>query len=216
VDADALAALKPDLVLANLSVPGMERNIAALETRGLPLLVLAPLSLEEIAADVARVGRALGLEKRAGAVAGDIRSLWAASSASETKASGAPSGARPPVRTFIQWWPKPMISPAERCWSNDMLALAGGVNVFAHLPGQSAEVDAAQVRAADPEVILLSWCGVPGGKLDPARVLQNPQLAGVAAVRDGRVYALEEALVGRPGPRVVQGVSRMMELLGTP
>ena len=206
VDAQAIAALKPDLVLANLSVPGMERNIAALAERSLPMMVLAPLSLGEIAGDVERVGHALGLDARAQILAESIRTAQGVGQ----KAPGTPA------RVFIQWWPRPMISPARNCWSNDMLGLAGGANVFAHLPGQSAEVDAAQVRAADPEVILLSWCGVPGGKLDPARVLRNPELAGVAAVRSGRVYTLEEALVGRPGPRVVRGVARMAELLGHP
>ena len=36
VDLDALAALKPDLVLASLTVPGMERNVAGLERLGIP------------------------------------------------------------------------------------------------------------------------------------------------------------------------------------
>jgi len=205
VDAEALAALKPDLVLASLSVPGMERNIAALEGRGLPLLVLAPLSLTEIAEDLERVGAALGISSRAADAARGLRAELAALQAPET--------ATAPTRVFIQWWPRPMISPTRNCWSNGMLALAGGVNVFAHLPGQSMAVENEQVCAADPEVILLSWCGVPGSKLDPSRVLANPDLAGVAAVRQGRVYALEEALVGRPGPRVVQGVARMAALL---
>ncbi len=41
-DLDRVAALSPDLVLASLSVPGMERNVAGLAARNLPHIVLDP------------------------------------------------------------------------------------------------------------------------------------------------------------------------------
>lgn len=205
VDVEALAALQPDLVLASLSVPGMERNVAALDALGVPMLVLAPTCLADIRADVLRVGRALSREPDAARVVAAMDERLAA-------LRGA-AGERPPVRVLLQWWPKPIFTPAAHCWSNEMIAAAGGVNVFADLPGQSAEVTAGQVAAADPEAIFLCWCGVPQAKLNPQRVLREPALAGVSAVRTGRVYPLDEALVGRPGPRVVEGTARMAEAL---
>src|SRR5690625_4442430 len=48
IDMDKVAALKPDIVLASLSVPGMEKNIAALEEKQLPYIILNPNALEEI------------------------------------------------------------------------------------------------------------------------------------------------------------------------
>src|SRR5690625_7523050 len=57
-----VAALKPDIVLASLSVPGMEKNIAALEEKQLPYIILNPNALEEIAEDIREVGKALNLE----------------------------------------------------------------------------------------------------------------------------------------------------------
>jgi len=205
VDMEALAALKPDLVLASLTVPGMERNIAALDALGLPMLVTAPQSLEGIQEDLLRVGAAIGREQAAReAVARMERSLSALE-------AGRPAG--PPVRVLLQWWHQPIFTPGEACWSNALIERAGGVNVFRGLPGQSAQVTPEAVAEADPEVIFLSWCGVPREKLNPRRVLRRADLASVTAVREGRVYALDEALVGRPGPRVVQGIARMAELL---
>src|SRR5699024_11263470 len=66
IDMDKVEALKPDIVLASLSVPGMEKNIEALDERGLPYIILNPNSLDEIADDIERVGTALG-EKDLGA-----------------------------------------------------------------------------------------------------------------------------------------------------
>lgn len=205
VDMAALAALKPQLVLASLSVPGMERNVAALESLGLPYLVLAPRNLAEIRADMERVGRALGREAAAAQALARLDEEL-------ERLRGADEGGEP-VRVYLEWWPKPMFSPGRACWSNELIALAGGVNVFESMDAQSAEVEPAQVAAADPEVIFISWCGVPTHKLNPERVLNRPGLEGVSAVRNKRVYAVDEALLGRPGPRVLEGAARMAEKL---
>lgn len=205
VDLAALAALKPDLVLASLSVPGMERNVAGLDALGLPMRVLAPQTLADIRADVLRVGAALDCTARAEAVVAEMDAGLAAL---------APEGTRtPPVRVFLEWWHQPMFTPGAACWTNELIARAGGVNVFADLPGQSAQVEAPAVVAADPEVIFLSWCGVPADRLNPERVTRRADLAGVSAVRAGHVYPVDEALLGRPGPRVVQGAAAMARMI---
>ncbi len=205
VDVEALAALRPDLVLASLTVPGMERNVTALERLGIPYLVLAPRNLAEIRREVERVGEALGREEAA-------RGLLAAMD-ERLAAFREGLGEREPVRVFLQWWHHPMFSPGGRCWSTELIELAGGVNVFRDLPVQSAEVSAADVVAADPEVIFLSWCGVPPAKLNPKRVLARAELAEVSAIRNRHVYPLDESLLGRPGPRVVEGIAQMAEKL---
>lgn len=201
VDMERLAALEPDLVLASLTVPGMERNIAALERSGVPYLVLAPLNLEEICRDVDRVGRALGRQAQAREVVAGMRaSIAHLQDARDTKS---------PVPVYLEWWPKPMFTPGAGCWSNELIELAGGVNVFRHIPRQSAEIATSELVAADPRIIFVSWCGVPFEKLDPKRVLNRPGLQGVRAVQERRVYPIDEAFLGRPGPRVIEGIRAM-------
>ena len=90
-----------------------------------------------------------------------------------------------------------------------MIELAGGVNVFRHISRQSAEIAPSDLVAADPRIIFVSWCGVPHEKLDPKRVLNRPGLEGVRAVKERRVYAIDEAFLGRPGPRVIEGIRAM-------
>lgn len=65
IDLDRVEALQPDLVLASLSVPGMERNVIGLIARGLPHIVLDPYSLAEIWADIQKVGEVCGVPDRA-------------------------------------------------------------------------------------------------------------------------------------------------------
>lgn len=201
VDMEALAALEPDLVLASLTVPGMERNVAALERLGLPYLVHAPQNLAEIRADVERAGTAIGYGEEARRVVENLQRR-----VDELRAA---REGREPVPVYLEWWPNPMFSPGAKCWTNELIELAGGVNVFRHLPVQSGEVAAADLVAADPEVIFLSWCGVPFDKLDPRRVLRRKGLESLRAVRGRRIYPVDESLLGRPGPRVVDGAEAM-------
>ena len=203
VDMERLAALEPDLVLASLTVPGMERNIAALERLNIPYLVLAPRNLEEICRDVERVGKAIGRQSRALEIVQEMGASVARLREARREKS--------PVPVYLEWWPKPMFTPGAACWTNELIELAGGINVFRHLERQSAEIDAADVAAADPRIIFVSWCGVPHEKLDPQRVLNRPGLEGVRAVKERRVYAIDEAFLGRPGPRVIEGIRAMAE-----
>jgi len=205
VDVDAAARLKPDLVLASLSVPGMERNLAGLERLGVPYLVLAPQSVADIRADILRVGAALDRGERARQV---VAGMDAGFAELARQAVG-----RAPVPVYLEWWPKPMFSPGGACWTNELIECAGGRNVFRDRPGQSGEVQVADVVLADPHVIFVAWCGVPLDKLNVQRVLTRPGLEGVSAVRHGRVVALDESLLGRPGPRVVEGARQIAQAL---
>lgn len=49
IDMDQVEKLEPDLVLASLSVPGMERNIEELEKRNIPYVIVPnPKTLAEV------------------------------------------------------------------------------------------------------------------------------------------------------------------------
>jgi len=200
-DLDRIAALAPALVVASLSVPGMERNVTGLRARGIAQIVLAPRSVSDVLSELERVGRALGVEARAAAVIADMREQVAA-----LKREAA---SRKPARVYLEWWPRPMFSPGADCYSNELIALAGGVNVFGGHPGSSLEISAEQLLAADPELCFVSWCGVAAAKLDVRRLTERPGLETLSAARSGRVYPVDERFTGRPGPRMLEGARIM-------
>ncbi|WP_165703556.1 cobalamin-binding protein [Enhygromyxa salina] len=212
-DLDRIAALAPDLVVSSLSVPGMERNVTGLRARGIPQLVLAPRSIADVLAELELLGRALGVEPRAAVVIADMRAQIAALERD--------AGAREPARVYLEWWPRPMFTPGSACYSNELIALAGGVNVFGAQPGSSLEITAEQLIAAQPQLCFVSWCGVALDKLDPRRLIDRPGLEQLDAARRGHVYPLDERFSGRPGPRMLEaarimaaGIQRAHRLVG--
>ncbi len=198
---DRVAELAPDLVVASLTVPGMERVVTGLRARGLAHVVLAPRSIADMLADLVRLGRLLGCEDRAQTVIAELRAEIA------ELERDAPT--TEPARVYLEWWPRPMFSPARACYSNELIRLAGGVNVFGDRPGSSVEISVDDLLAAAPDLCFVSWCGVAADKLDPARLIERPGLESLAAAREGHVYPLDERFSGRPGPRMVQAARIM-------
>ncbi|ADU51524.1 periplasmic binding protein [Thermaerobacter marianensis DSM 12885] len=210
VDMDRVAALKPDLVLASLSVPGMERNVEALRERGLPHLVLNPRRWPEVLASIQEVAEATGCGDRGRAL---VRQLEERAAAVRRQAAALAARRGRPWRLFLEWWPRPLITPGRDSWFTDMAEQVGGQNIFADLERPSGVIDPALVVEREPDVILLCWCGTLQGHMDPRRVAARPGWDRLEAVRRGRIVPLPEALFGRPGPRLVEGLERLAGLL---
>ncbi|MER3483108.1 MAG: cobalamin-binding protein [Meiothermus sp.] len=194
VDLDRVEALRPDLVLASLSVPGMERVVEGLEGRRLPYIVLDPQTLGEVYADIERVARLLDVQQQGQHVVRAMRWMIA-------QARGQlPNWVRPP---------KPVIAAGRQSWVTGMLEALGAENAFAQLDVRSKPLTQEEIEAAQPDLITVSWCGVK--KLRPEVVLGRG--LDVPALRNRQVFALSEAYLGRPGPRLAEGVRRLADLL---
>lgn len=206
VDMEAVEALEPDLVLASLSVPGMEKNVQALEERGLPHMVLDPRGIEDIYADIVTVGEAVGREEEA-------LSLVRAMRAEISELKGINAGRRRAARIYVEWWPKPAISPGRETWTTEMIEIAGGTNIFDDLPAPSGPVQYSDVVSRDPEIILLCWCGIHRSEIDPASLDSREGWSRINAVARKRIHVVEEGWYGRPGPRIVQGIRQVARLV---
>ncbi|WP_339095914.1 helical backbone metal receptor [Deinococcus sp. VB343] len=193
IDVQALQEAAPDLVLASLSVPGQDRVVAQVQAAGLPTLVLDPVTLPQVMADIWLVGERLGVPERAEAVVrafqDELRDLR-------------PTLPRPP-RVVVEWWPRPIIAATRDSWVTDLLSELGAVNAFAQRPGRSTPLTLQEVRDAQPDLIVCSWCGAK--KLRP-EVIEARGL-GVPVV------AIHESGLGRPGPRLIEGARQLSEAL---
>lgn len=208
IDVDAVAALEPDLVLASDTVPGHEQVIAALEARGLPHLVLAPESLEDVFADIRELGRALLADAAAERLALAMTQTLMPPTNDTAQVS---QGERPSI--LIQWWPKPVIAPGGRSWATDLIQAAGGRNPIGAEPVKSRPLTDDEVATLNPDAIVISWCGVSPERYRPDVVLGNENWSSVEAVVHDRVFCVPEAFLGRPGPRLLDGFHALRSIV---
>ncbi|MFC2947924.1 cobalamin-binding protein [Virgibacillus sediminis] len=206
IDMEKVAALEPDLVLASLSVPGMEKNIEELERLGLPHIILHPNSLEEIAADIRRTADALGCPQHGADKAEEFLQeidCYRRKSANFTE--------RP--RIYWEWWPKPVFTPGAVNWLTEISELAGAENIFATENKASVQTDWEDVRKRDPEHICMVWVGVKEEKMNPELVIKRPGWQEMQAVKDGKIHVLEESLYCRPSPRLLEGLRKLVQVI---
>ncbi len=197
-DGDAIAKLRPDLVVTSSHL--QKAIVADLVERDLAVLALNPTSLEEVFRDIVLLGVLVGADARGHALVAHMRAQV------DDVVTRARALTRRP-RVYLEEWGKPLI-PAG-WWLAEFIELAGGVNALPQVDSRrhSSErrIDLAAIADADPELILVSW---PGVRSDTPRrrALERPEWREVAAVRSGHVYTLDDRLLHRPGPRVIEGL----------
>lgn len=203
VDVSRVTSLKPDLVLSSLTVPGHERVIAALESAKLPLLVVDPTSLEDVYVDIERIAEALGVGARGRKLTGQMRDQ--ASATAQESLSG--------LSILVEWWPKPVIVPGKFSWVSDMIAAVGASNPWSNRDCKSTPLTDEEVLAAAPDAIVLSWCGVQPDKVRPDIVHKRAAWRHLPALTNDRIYRIPEAWMGRPGPRLIDGMRALREIV---
>jgi len=206
IDMARVAALEPDLILASLSVPGMERNIPPLERLGVPFLVLDPKSLDEVFRDIEMVGEATGVPETTLRLSASLQGRI------EAVRARAQESARRPI-LYWEWWPKPLISPGRQSWIVQMSELAAADLLFKEVEAASFVVQESQVLERDPDHVILCWCGTLQKTMDVAKVAGRPGWDRLRAVQAGRVHCFPEELYGRPGPRLVEGLERLARVV---
>jgi len=185
---DKILALAPDLVLA---FSDLQADIVAeLAKAGVAVHLFNQRDLAGIYAMIRTVGALIGESDKAERLARSLETRVA-------EVAGAARGARP--RVYFEEWNDPMISAIG--WVSELIEIAGGEDVFAHLRGAAAAKDrivtSADVVAARPDVILASWCG---RKVVPRQIIERPGWESLPAVASGRIVEIKSPIILQPGP----------------
>jgi iron complex transport system substrate-binding protein len=206
VDIEKIKALHPDLVIASLSVPGMEKNIERLKQENLPFIVLNPKTLRDIAQDLIRLGDALGLQTKAEKTARRFTDQI------DRLKARIPGKEKPP-RLYWEWWPKPVFTPGRRNWLTEVSELVGAVNIFSDIDKESVQTDWETVRDKKPDYVLAVWTGVPLKRIKKEMIQSRPPWQGTPLCKEQNIFLLDEGWYCRPSPRILTGLYHLAHLL---
>jgi iron complex transport system substrate-binding protein len=203
---EQIVALKPDLIFAAGITP--PETLKKLEDLKLTVVVVGAeqTSFDSIFADIALVGRATGQAEPAAQVTTAMQDQLAALKAKLATAKEKP----------LVYWELDATDPAKPYsvgpgnFVGEMIALAGGTNVFEKAESPFPQVSAEQVVAANPDVIILSDAAYG---ITIESVLKRPGWQVIAAVKQQRVAPIDDNLVSRPGPRIVAGLEATARII---
>jgi len=201
---DKILELRPDLVLgfSNLQAQVAQDLIRA----GVNVLVFNQRSVPEIFEMILMVSRIVCAERAGSALVDKLRDELRLIEESARKFPRRP-------RVFFEEWMDPLISGIR--WVDELIEIAGGQPVFPELREQHSAkgrvVEPAAVIAADPEVIVASWCG---RKVSKEQIRAREGWQNIAAVRDGHIYEVKSTYILQPGPAALtEGVRQLHAIL---
>jgi len=214
VDPQILEELQPTHIITQsqcevcaVSLKDVEQAVCELTTSHPMIVSLEPNSLGDVWTDIQRVGDALGESDRAQQLVDKLesrmdeviqRTHWLATN---------------PTVACIEWI-EPLMAAGN--WMPELVAMAGGVNLFGESGKHSPWMTWEELVSKDPDILFVSPCG-----FDVARTLEEmnllaskPEWKSISAVRSGRVFVADgNQYFHRPGPRLAESLEILAEII---
>ncbi len=188
VNAEQVLSVKPDLVLmASYNSPGV---VAQIEQTGAPVFEFANFnSIRDIEANIALVGRLVGQQPRADRVVQAMKKQLGVISHDVAQQH----------RVTVLDYSSYGYAAGKNTTVDSIIRHAGGINAASNISGWKMITDEEIVKM-NPQVII----DARGDSL--AKIIHNPALASVAAIKNHRVYYVNGAELSAVSQYIVRGV----------
>jgi iron complex transport system substrate-binding protein len=198
---EAIVSLNPDLVIAGgINPPEL---VASLESLGLTVYFLSnPNTMEELYTNIEIIGSMTGKESAARDL---ITSLDDRTKVVDTALAGVTE--KPVVYYELDSTP---YTAGPGTFVDLLIARAGGTNFGASMDSAWAQVSLEQLILANPAIIVL---GDSAYGETAETLAARPGWGALAAVKGQQIFAFDDNLVSRPGPRLVDGLEALARLI---
>jgi iron complex transport system substrate-binding protein len=203
---EQVVSLQPDLVLA-AGIQSQD-DIKKLSDLKLNVLVVgsSKATFDGVMADIQLVGKATGTDAQAQSIVDGMKQKI-----DRIKAIVATATSKPRVYWELDATdPTKPYTPGPGSFVDDIITLAGGQNVAANAKSPYAQINAEEIIAANPDVIILSDAAY-GITVDSVKARGG--WGAINAVKNDKVLPIDDNLVSRPGPRIVDGLEAAARLI---
>ena len=214
IDADLLRDLRPDVIVTQdqcevcgASLADVEAAVCDWTGADVRIVSCRPLGLEDVWTDIRNVGEALGAGEAAERTVADLQARMNA-----IAATAADLPEKPTVATVE--WIDPLMAAGN--WMPELVAMAGGRNLFGEAGGHAPWMSWEDLKAADPDAILVLPCGfgMDRSVAEMPALTAQPGWSGLRAVQNGRVFVTDgNQYFNRPGPRLAESLEILAEIL---
>jgi len=202
---EKIVSLKPDLILA---YAGQLNEIPRLRELGLKVIVIEPLNLQETLKSIQMVATVGGIPEKGNIL---VENLSQRIDQIKTEVSNLEITKKPKV--FIGGIYETIWTPGEGTLFNELISLAGGINIAAGFSGWT-KISSEFIVKEDPDIII-----IPIGAMNPGdelkikeNIYQRPGWSNLSAVKTQKIFIVNEDLFFRPGPRLVDGLERLYKI----
>ncbi len=202
LNAEKILSLKPDIVLCY----GGFQLKEALKIRdlGLKVIIFEPKTVGETLKTISVIGDILNAKAKAEEILDDFNKRLNVIS---SKVGDIPLEKRPKV--FIGSMYEPIYSPGKGTFLDELIKIAGGRNIIT-TTGWS-KISPEFVVKANPDIVVIPVGVMSMTNIDEAKkkLSQKEVYKNLKATKEGRIYFIDENLVFRPGPRLIDGIEKL-------
>ncbi len=193
---ERLVALKPDVVFVS-TASQLEAFMKTLDQQGIAVYVMDAKSISEMIDDLRTLGRLLGAEETSEVLTRNLQT--------RVEKVESTSGPEASQQVFIQISNEPLFTIGKDSFLTELVQQAGGTSVTAGVPSAYPKLSKETVSAMNPNVVILSDSE---DNREPNNALTNS-----TAVKTGRVFRINADIISRPGPRLVDALEQIFELI---
>lgn len=195
----ALISLKPDLVLV-WEGGNKRQDLERLTSLGFKLFYSAPTELENIGAEIYRLGNLLNstqaaksIQERFNRELEGLRNQYQASQ---------------PLSVFFYMWTKPLMSIGDNAWANKVLSVCNAETIFADSPSDYPEVRIAEVLLRKPYALVTT--------LDMSSIELESFWQPHREVLSASIIKVNGEIVNRFTPRITDELNSLCQSLRSP
>lgn len=204
-DLDKIVSLNPSIIFINGPSHFGAKGVQRLSELGYTIVSLNGQNISEVLQNIELVGKVTGNSEQASKLVASLKDRIARVESAVKNT--------PKVRVYVENWNDPLFSVGPGSIQDEIIAKAGGVNIFSDLPKKSAQVTPEAVIAKNPQVIVLFHRLAKSAE----EVKNRPGWDVIDAVQNNRVHYISEeeniAPYGAPGPRIVDGLEKIARLI---
>ena len=199
-----ILALSPDVVIMP-TMAQTEEQVNQLEDAGVTVVVTDAQDLDGVYEAIDLVSVVVGQNTRGAAL---VASLIDGFDAVAAKAKDTGKTVYFEVSP-LQWG---LWTAGGGTFMDEIASMVGLVNVFGDLDGW-AQIDAEQVIAANPDIIVTITMYYGEGPTPVEEILGREGWENITAVREGQVYNADSNAISRPGPRLLDAARDLVDFL---
>lgn len=202
ISLESIISYEPDLVYL---FSGMHDSlIKPLQDMGINVYVSKAASVDDVKKEIIEIGTITGHSAEAEDVVKEMNILLA--EARNKSAEAKKNGSSPLI--YWQVWDDPLMTAGKNSFINDIITLAGGINIFGEENSDYPIISDEAVIAAKPQFIFIT-------KASDNYSVTNNKIMFYAMKKDSgaSVHYVNDDKFSRPGPRCAEAVQDLTKIL---
>ncbi|MFH1825732.1 MAG: helical backbone metal receptor [bacterium] len=210
---EKVVSLDPDLII--MQADAQPKDIKRFREYGLPVYTVNPLTIEELMVVIREIGEKTGTQGKAQQITKDMQSRLRG-------VERRYKSFKPSLADVLKLWQakekkrqalvivglNPLIVAGGGTFIDDVIKKAGVENVAGKARAAYPQFSFERLVKEDPQYIIM-----PKGLIAKEAMRKDKRWRSLEAVRQDRILFVDQDIISRPGPRVVEAVEAIAEFI---